>query len=563
MERFKWQILKKIKSKKVKNDDIIDILLENRGLRKKERDEFFSPKHPEDLSIKYLEIDLKEVNKAIKRIKKAIECEEEILIYGDYDADGICATAILWECLYYFTPNVFPYIPSRFEEGYGLNIKSIKNLKRGYKNLKLIITVDNGIVAKKQVDEAKKLDIDVIISDHHLKGKELPKAVSIIHTTKVSGSALVWILSREILKKFKNFASRKKAGNNRKKFNLKNNLELAAIGTISDQMPLLGINRSFAKYGLEELNRTERVGLLALFEEAMIKPGNIGVYEVNFIIAPRINAMGRLEHAIDSLRLLCTTNLQRAKELANVLGKTNRERQRILDEVVVHAKEFISTKDTRTIVISHESYHEGVIGLAASKLVEEFYKPAIVVSKKKLISKASARSIPGFNIIEAIRKVEDLILEGGGHPMAAGFSIRTDKIEIFKKRFEEISGSLLSDDLMTRKLRIDCEVEFENLNLELAQKLRDFEPTGVGNPLALFATRGVRIIDADLLGMEGKHLRLKLEKNGKVFEAIAFGKGEIFQKISPDHMVDISYSLEIDTFNNEKKLRLKIKDIKI
>src|SRR3972149_1029629 len=337
-KNLKWEVLGKLKNSKTKklgNEDIVDILLENRGIKtKKQKEEFFNPTPPEKISIKSLNIKEKELSKAIKRIKNAVVKGEDIVIYGDYDADGICATAILWETLYSLTKSVKPYIPNRFEEGYGINAKSIENIKVQNPNVKLIMTVDNGIVANKAVDAANKLGIDVIISDHHQIGKKLPKAYSIIHTDKISGSGIAWILSRELNKKLiTNHQS------------LITNLELAAIGTIADQLPIIGPNRSFAKYGLEALNLTQRPGLLALFEEAgLTLQGRtlqhvMGTYDVNFVIAPRINAMGRMEHAIDSLRLLCTKNIEKARELAQILGRTNRERQRVVDEVVLHARE--------------------------------------------------------------------------------------------------------------------------------------------------------------------------------------------------------------------------------
>src|SRR3989344_2447344 len=563
---LRWEILKKIQNpeSKFQINEIINILLENRGLKtKSQKEEFFNPIHPGKITVKSLNLDQKQLDKAIKRVKNAIKNKEQIIIYGDYDADGICATAVLWECLYSLTKNVIPYIPNRFDEGYGANAGSIGNLKSQFPNFKLLITVDNGIVANDAVDKANKLGIDVIITDHHQKGKKLPKAYSIIHTDKISGAGVAWILAREIIKKIPNPKSQILIGNS---------LELAAMGTIADQLPLLGPNRSFAKYGLEALNYTGRPGLLALYEEAglrnlqgrTLQGAKIGTYEVNFIIAPRINAMGRMEHAIDSLRLLCTKNSQKARELANFLGRTNRERQRVVDEVVLHARKMAQKNEwSGAIVLAHESYHEGVIGLAASKLVEEFYRPAIVLSKGKKISKASARSISGFNIIESIRKLDSITLGGGGHPMAAGFSIETDKIEKFCQKFEEIKSPLFTEENLTKKLKVDTEVEFKNLNVELEAEISKFEPTGIGNPTPVFITKNVSVVDARTVGAEGKHLKLTLEKDDKIFNAIAFGKGEIAPLLSPNKKVGIAYNLSLDTWNGNKSLQLKVKDLKL
>lgn len=572
----KWEIIgkSKIKSQKSKISDIIDILLRNRGLiTKRQSEEFFNPTPPDKITVKSLSLSKKEIEKAILRIKKARDKNEKVIVFGDYDADGVCATAILWECLYELGLDVSPYIPERFSEGYGLKAESLQKLKTQNKaklktssaKLKLIITVDNGIVASDAVKVANQLGIDVIVTDHHQKGKRLPKAHAIIHTDKIGGSGIAWILAREIKKKVKSPRTRQaKRGGQTSKVKSYNGLELAAIGTIADQLPLIGPNRSFAKYGLEALNKTKRPGLIALFEEAAIKPGSIGTYEINFIIAPRINAMGRMTHAIDSLRLLCTRSITKAQDLAQLLGKTNSERQRIVAEVVAHARvEAEKGKWEGIMILHHESYHEGVIGLAASRLVEEFWRPAIVISRGVTYSKASARSIPGFNIIAAIRELDDMLLDGGGHPMAAGFTIATSKLKNFIQKLDKVSASLLTDDLLTKKLKVDLELNFNLLNWELVNSIKIFEPTGIGNPTPTFVSREVSPLDARVVGRDRKHLKLKLRHEDQIFSAIAFGFGEFYAKLSPENTVDIVYWLEENIWNGNRNIELKIKDIKI
>jgi single-stranded-DNA-specific exonuclease len=333
---------------------------------------------------------------------------------------------------------------------------------------------------------------------------------------------------------------------------------LAAIGVIADQLPLIDINRSIVKYGLGELNKTKRPGLLALFKEAGIE--NIGTYEVGYIIAPRINAMGRLKHGLESLRLLCTKDKTKAFEIAKNIGSTNSERQKIVEEVVLLARKNVTGE--KIIVIAGENYHEGVIGLAAGRLVEEFYRPAIVLSTKGEVSKASARSVSGFNIIEAIRIVS-LHIEGGGHPMAAGFSIETNKIEEFAKKINKYADKLLTEEILEKKLRIDCEVEFEQLNYDLLDKLIKFDPTGLGNPGAAFLTKQVEVIDSKPVGREARHLKLKLKQDEHTFDSIYFGGGEMYSKLNSNQKVDIVYSLEDNSWNGYKNLQLKIKDLKI
>ena len=568
----RWEIINKISNFPfglaqggqfpISSEKIVDLLLKNRGIKtNKDKKEFFKPIHPSEISLKTLRIKEAEVKRAIARIREAKKSKEKVIVYGDYDADGVCATAILWECLWSLGLNVLPYIPERFSEGYGLNIETISKLKSQNSNLGLIITVDHGIVASEKIDFAKEVGIDVIVTDHHQPSKAKPKALAIIHTVDIGGAGVAWILSREVARKFQ-FSPAKRTKYS--KFQINNSLELAALGTIADQLQLLGPNRSFVKYGLEELNKTQRVGLLSLFKESGITKGEIGTYQVNFLIAPRINAMGRLEHAIDSLRLLCTKNKKKAEELADNMGKINSRRQAVLGEISSHAINLVNHQSFgRIIVLAHESYHEGVIGLAAGKLVEEFYRPAIVISKKAKISKASARSVSGFNIIEAIRKHEDLILEGGGHPMAAGFSILTKRISEFKRKINKTSKKLLTAGILTKKLRIDLELDFKQINKEFLEKLASFEPVGLGNPTPIFATKDVSVLDARLVGADKKHLRLRLEKEGKVFAGIAFGMGDIYSKFTPDKNIDIAYSLEEDSWNGNNKIQLKIRDIKV
>lgn len=536
----KWEILFKGKT-----TDIAKILLKNRGIRtEKQKKKFLNPTPPNKLTLKELKISEPGIKKSISRIKKAVKDKEKIIVYGDYDADGICATAILWEALHSLGANALPYIPERFSEGYGLNDKSVEKLKEKHSDLGLIITVDNGIVAARQVEKINKLGIDVVIADHHQKGKKLPQAHAIIHTTEIGGAGIAWILTREL-------------GRN-------SSLELVAIGTVADQLPLIGPNRSFVKYGLEALHKTERPGLLALFNEAAIKKDSISTYEIGFIIAPRINATGRLQHGVDSLRLLCTTDQKRASELALHLGKVNTERQKIVENVVLHAGRFVKEHSWKgAILVANESYHEGVIGLAAARLVEKHYRPAIVLSKGKEFSKASARSIQGFNIIEVIQRLNYLIEDGGGHPMAAGFTIQTSKIEEFSQKLDEISAPLLTNEVLSRKLRIDLELDFSQLNWELLKRILLFEPTGIGNPTPLFMTKEASVIEARQVGAEGKHLKLKLANKGKIFDAIAFGFGYLSPKLSSGEPTDVAFRFEENIWNDQKNLQLKIRDIRL
>jgi single-stranded-DNA-specific exonuclease len=292
--------------------------------------------------------------------------------------------------------------------------------------------------------------------------------------------------------------------------------------------------------------------------------GGVGVYEVGFILAPRINAMGRLEKALDSLRFLCTTNEKRAEELAKILNETNQERQKIVEEVVTHARSIVLSQEWKgVIVVNHETYHEGIIGLAASKIVEEFYRPTIVISQGELTSKASARSVQGFNIIENIRKVENLTLGGGGHPMAAGFSIETSKITEFKAALDKVSIPLLTEEVLKKRLVIDLQINFSLISNTLIELLKEFEPTGIANPTPVFMTEAVRVLDARTVGKEAKHLKLVLEEGGLVYDAIAFNMGHMYNELTPEVKINIAYTVEVNEWRNKKTIQLKVKDIVI
>ena len=271
--------------------------------------------------------------------------------------------------------------------------------------------------------------------------------------------------------------------------------------------------------------------------------------------------MGRLKHGLESLRLLCTTSLVKALEISKNIGETNTSRQKIVDEVVKHALGLSKGEIPSVIVLSHESYHEGVIGLAAAKLSEVFYRPAIVLSTNGEISKASARSISGFNIIEAIRSLEGLYIEGGGHPMAAGFSIKTDMIGEFTKRINEYAKDLLTGDILSRKLKIDCEIGFEDIDNDLVERLKEFEPTGIGNSTPTFTSSRVDVIEAKTVGNGSKHLKLKLKQNEQTFDSIFFGGGENYSELKSGDKVDIAYNVEENVWNGNTSLQLKIKDI--
>lgn len=536
----KWQI-----SAKGKTGDIISVLLNNRGLTtKKEIENFLHPKDPQKLTAADVGIDPVSLRKGLARIQKAIKAKESIVVYADYDADGITAGAIMWETVRRLGGQIMPYIPHRVEEGYGLSVKGIDAVIEQYKP-KLIITVDHGITAAEKVEYAKSKGIDVVVTDHHVKPKKLPKC-TIIHTTQLCGAGISWFVANALLEDKEGL------------------IGLAAIGTIADLVPLIGPNRSIAKYGLEAINKRTHIGLDALIKDAGLTKGEIATYDISHMLAPRLNAMGRLVHAMDALRLLCTRQEDKAMLLARKLGLTNKERQQLTVDTTIHAKDIVKSRGEvkKLLFVSHESYNPGVIGLVAGKLVEAYYRPAIVLSRGEVVSKASARSIAGFNIVEAIRTCSDILIDVGGHPMAAGFTVETKYLDKLQDRLEELAEKELTEEKLMRALHIDAELLLTAVTEKLWSAMRDFEPFGFGNPEPVFATSGVTVDDARLVGADGKHLKLRIaDESGITIDAIAFGMGEFYPKLRPDKPIDIAYSVDMNVWNGSRKLQLKIKDI--
>jgi single-stranded-DNA-specific exonuclease len=544
-----WQIEYKPKTRDSRFEvrDLTKILLENRGIKTKKEVEVFLNPDLSKITPQSVGINLQNLKIAVERIKSAIKEKQKIIIYGDYDVDGVCASAILWETLNDLGADVMPFIPSRFEEGYGLSIEGISNLKSQTPNLKLIITVDNGIVANEAVDFANKNGIDVLITDHHAPSAKLPKAFSIVHTTSLCGAGVAYLLAQEISNKIQN-----------------HHLELVALATVADLVPLTGANRNLIYFGIKALQHTKRSGLLALMQNAGIEKEQVGVYEIGHIIAPRLNAMGRLESAIDSLRLVCTTNKTRALELAKLLSDTNFQRQQITSQALEHAKSKVSKKAlSKLIFIASDSFQQGIVGLVAGRLVEEYYLPSIVISKGEKYSKASARSIKGFNITEFLRTASDLLVDVGGHPMAAGFTVETDKLELLEKKLLTQVEILLDKKILQRSLRIDMDLPEEYISQKTFDEIQQLAPFGMGNPEPTFLTKELLVENLRLVGNDGKHLRLDLRnKNSDLRIQGIFFRGGENNKIKVGDSVDVVYTLDENEWNGNKRLQLKIKDIK-
>lgn len=541
-------------------EDIIAALLSNRGFATiTSSQEFLKPTQPELIPLAALGINSEAVSRAIVRINTAITNQEAIYIYGDYDADGVSSTAILWETLNALGAKVLPYIPTRSDPVRGLSPQGIKAIIKLHPTpfaLKpsLIITVDNGISAFKGCQAAKKLGIDVIITDHHVPPVALAKGglpvLAIIHTTQLAGAGVAWFFAREIIKKL---------GSNI--YDLTSSLDLAALGTIADMVPLIGANRSLAKYGLVVLRQSPRFGLQALAKISGLDLSQISESQISFALAPRLNAMGRLEHALDSLRLICTKDEAKSLQLAEHLQQVNELRQ---DKTLIMfqdaKKKYLSQKNTPALIfVSGKDYHEGVVGLVAGRLAEEFHRPAAVVALAESTFKASIRSIKGFNAIKAIRSLGKYLLEHGGHELAAGFTAENKNLTIIQKKLEQLAKQALSKKDLEPVLNIDCQLDFSQLNWELFNSLEDFKPYGFNNPQPVFCSRGVKLLNFRGVGQDNKHLKLKLEK----FDCIGFNQGYLINKLKVGQLIDVAYKLESNEWNNKTSLQLKIIDITI
>lgn len=546
-----WKIafVPKKSAQKDRHQEIVSAIAKNRGIGKLQWKGFINPPHPHQIGLKNSGVKIKEADKAISLINKYNNPDFPIVVFGDYDADGITSTAIIWETLTALGIKSMPFIPNRAKHGYGLSMAGLKEVIKTY-NPKLIITVDNGVTAITETKWAQKQEIKIIIIDHHeLTGKTHP-ADALVHTTQLAAAGLSWM--------FADYLSHK-TGKPEIPLTL---LELAAIGTVADQVPLTGPNRSIAKYGIEALRKSKRPGILSLSVAAGLDQLNLSTYNIGYHLAPRLNAKGRLEEAIDSLRLLCTNNIVKAEELTRTLSAANSKRQNLTVLSTEKAISLIGDKDLpAAIILADENFHEGIIGLIAGKMVQQFWRPSIILNRKEEFSKGSGRSIPGFNLIEALRQTEHLLEGVGGHPMAAGFTIKTKNIPEFSKIFNQIAAKKLSPEILIRNLKIDAQIQFSDITHELLIALEEFQPLGIGNQTPVFVSDKVQIRQFKKVGKEQQHLKLSLEKNGDVFSAIGFSLGNKIKDLKNGDWVSVAFTPEINSWNGRSQIELKLRDI--
>lgn len=550
MDSTAWQVFDRLHGD-VDVRSVMGIILRSRGIESREAwNAFVAPIFPGDWDIKDLEISDSCIEEIISLLEKLKGNGKRILVYGDYDADGVCASCVMCERLRDWGYLVDVHIPDRRLEGYTMKVENLEKLLQMYPETGMVITVDQGIVANDAVAFLREKKIDVVITDHHEEGSTLPDANVIVHTTMTSGSGIAWYLTYKLGELLGN-----------PKDILTEGLGIAAIGTIADVLPLREFNRSLVWHGLKALRTTQRPGLLSLLESAEIDPAVIDAYHVGFQIGPRINAMGRLKSAQTALDLLTNSQKRESDELAAILEQTNRKRQRMTEDLVTKAIRSIEDPE-RMIVINSEDFDEGVMGLIAGKLVEKFYRPAIVICKKSDVSKASCRSVNGFNIVEFLREHEDLFEGVGGHAMAAGFSVRTDRLDELYQRLMMSANKCVLDESLQRSLVIDCELPLRGLSFRLHELLQEMAPFGAGNSTPVFATFG-KIKDLRRVGSDGKHLKIVLSDGGITVDGIGFGKAELGDELLPGDAVEVAFTLDVNVWRGKKSLQMMIKDIKL
>lgn len=515
----------KIISKDTSTKEILDILLENRNIKPEDRKEFVYPV--------LKEINLPNIDKAVKIIKTAIKNNKNILIYGDYDVDGITATAILWRTLSKLKANVTPFIPHREHDGYGFKADSFFRFQKEKNlNFDLIITVDNGIVA-----DFSKISCDIIVTDHHLPSDKLPKVKALIHTLDLSGSGIAYVLASALDKSA--------------------DISLAALGTVADCLPLIGANRQIVVEGLKLLNKSPNLAIEKLMEVANIAKHKLTAYDLGFVIGPRINATGRLADPTDSLRLLCCDDPKLLKQYAEILHSNNAKRQAIQTSAIDDCLPKADIKD-KLLFFADKKYLPGIIGLIAGKLTEKYYKPSVIIAIDKEISKGSCRSIPEINIIEVLKKHKNLLLDVGGHKQAAGLSILTKNIEKFQKAITKTVNQLLKDISLEPITFVDAQIEPDAVTLKNINAINYLEPFGVGNSKPIFLLKNIKINSFRTVGSTKDHLQLKVGNN---LSAIAFRQGKMEKHLKIGQTIDVLANLDINIWQNTSTPQLIIKEI--
>lgn len=548
-------------SKKSKIPALIALLLKNRGITDPLIAEKFIKKSLDTIRDPF---GLDDMDKAAKRIADAIKNKEKVTIYGDYDVDGVTSTAILVRFLKEHGILAEYYIPDRENEGYGINVMAVNKISKT--GTKLLITVDCGITSCGEVELAKTMGMDVIITDHHLCKEKIPQAVAVVNPKRENagygfrelagaGVALKLIL-----------AVTKELGEKTSDCFFEY-VELAAVGTISDVVSLLDENRVIAQKGIISLQNPKNIGLKALIEVAGAAERGINATTVAFMIAPRINAGGRLGSAKTAIELLLCDDYDKALELAEELNSVNSERRIFEQEIYEEALEIIDNDPEfdkkKVIVLAKKGWHNGVIGIVSSRITEKFYKPSIILSiDEDGKAKGSGRSIDGFHLFDALNECSDTLINFGGHAMAAGLGLSSDNIEDFSRCINQYANKVISEDMLYPKIEIDCEISPNAVTCESVKMIEHLEPFGMDNPRPVFSISKARVREIKKIGSDATHMRLVIEKDGVILNGVGFRMADYADKKAVGDFVDVAFTMDINTFNNQERVQLILKDIR-
>jgi single-stranded-DNA-specific exonuclease len=489
---------------------------------------------------------------AISRLYRALLSGEKIAVYGDFDVDGVTSTALMVQGLTSLGGMVIPYIPHRMTEGHGLRISALEELHD--QGINLIVTVDCGITDVEEAKHAAKLGMTLIITDHHTTPPVLPPAYAIVNPklpgseypfTELAGVGVAYKVMQALMTTLG------------KEDHMEAQMDLVAVGTVADMVPLINENRYLVKRGIKTLNENSRLGIREIVNKAGLSIGNLDAESITWCLSPWLNASGRLEHAIASYRLLTTQSPQEARDLAAMLGQQNIERQRLTAKAMTEARAQIAAQGlTPLIMLVNRDFPLGIAGPVAGKLSEEYYRPVVIVNIDEKTASGSSRSIPEFNIINALNQCSGMLGRFGGHAQAAGFTMPAKNINLLKNSLIEMAAVQLKDVDLRPRINIDAEVSLSELTPETYQMIQQLAPFGKGNPVPTLVSRGVRVTGCRTMGNEAQHLRLKLKQDGTNFEAVAFKLGDSVKDISES--LDIVYNLELDRWSGIENLRLNI-----
>jgi single-stranded-DNA-specific exonuclease len=537
---------------------VLKILI-NRKIDTVEKIRAFITPRMEDLSDPFI---LKGMTEAVARLTAALRDNERIMIYGDYDVDGITATALLFLVLNRLGAQVDYYLPNRLTEGYGLTEEGILEAK--HRGINLLVSVDTGITAVEEVEFARAQGIDCIITDHHETGDRLPNAVAIVNPkqadchydlAELSGVGVAFKLAQALYRKLGQDAAE-----------LDEHLDLVALGTSADIVPLLGENRTLTRFGFRQIARTTKPGLKSLAFVSGLMGKEIGTGQVVFVLAPRINAIGRLGDARQAIKLLTTKDEQAAAKIARELDSENKRRKSIdeatLKEAMAQINEVCDLENEKAIILCSEGWHLGVIGIVASRIVERYHLPTVLIAIDNGEGKGSARSIPGFHLCEALKKCEDTLIRYGGHKYAAGLTIKPENVQEFRRRMIEVSSYMLSDDDMISKMFIDAEIEPDQITRQFLDTLELFCPFGPMNMRPVFLTRNLEVVGQPYL-VGRNHLKMKVRKGNSSLDVIGFDFGDLVRPLATrSGTIDMTYVIEYNNWNGVSRIQLRVKDIK-